>query len=129
MSKSKQLKRNKGTGRFLGLPHALLSHPDYLTLKPRAVKLLIDIGYQYNGRNNGDLCVAFSIMKKRGWTSNDQLTKAKKELLKTDFIRITRLGFRKRPMLYALSWLGVDECGGKLDFGAVKTLPRSLRII
>ena len=40
---------------------------EFYTLPCRALKLLIDLYSQYNGRNNGDFCMAWSIMAKRGW--------------------------------------------------------------
>ncbi len=54
-------------------------------------------------------------MKKVGWSSKDQLAKAIKELLDTEWIMVTRQGGRKIPTLYALTFRAIDECGGKLD--------------
>ncbi len=115
-------RRKKGT--FFSLPHEVMDHSDFLSLKPRAHKLLLDLGRQYNGYNNGDLCAAFSVMQKRGWTSNDQLQKAKKELLEKELLILTRQGGRRKnmPSLYALAWLNIDECGGKLDDGFYSSL-------
>jgi hypothetical protein len=54
-------------------------------------------------------------MHKRGWKSKDTLDRAKKELLEKRWAIVTRQGGRKIPSLYALTFWGVDECGGKLD--------------
>lgn len=128
MSKRNNYKRCK-KGTFLSLPHDVMDHPDFLSLKPRAYKLLLDLGRQYNGFNNGDLCAAFSIMKKRGWRSNDQLHKAKKELLDKELIILTKQGGKRKnmPCLYALAWLNIDECKNKLDLGISKVRPRSFK--
>ena len=56
---------------FFGLPKEVLLHPNFVHLTPSAIKLLVDLGVQFNGHNNGDLCAAFSIMQKRGWRSKD----------------------------------------------------------
>jgi hypothetical protein len=78
--------------------------------------LLLDIFAQYNGNNNGDLCAAYSMMKLRGWKSTHTLQNAKKELLNADLICETRKGARpNRASLYAVTWLALDDCNGKLD--------------
>ena len=45
---------------FFGVPAVVLNHADYIALSPKAVKLFNDIGAQYNGRNNGDLCASIA---------------------------------------------------------------------
>jgi hypothetical protein len=63
-------------------------------------------------------------MQGRGWKSSDQLAKAKKELLEKDVIRIARQGgFPKKASLYALTWIPIDDCKGKLDVEATPTSP------
>ena len=42
--------------------------------------------------------------------------RAKKELLVNDFIEETRKGYKGICGLYAVTWLDVDYCDGKLDF-------------
>ena len=75
----------------------------------------MDLATQFKGFNNGNLCLAWSLMEKRGWKSRDTLNKARRELLDADLILVTRFGDRKRPNLYALTFSAIDECGGKLD--------------
>lgn len=92
-------------GGFLMLPAELLNCPKYRALSARSVKLLIDIGSQYNGKNNGDLCAAWKVMKPKGWRSEQTLNAAKKELLEAGFIAETRKG--RRPnlcSLYGITW-------------------------
>jgi hypothetical protein len=85
------------------------------------LKLLIDVAAQYRGTNNGDLSASFTLMKKRGWTSKDQLQKALTELLDRGFLILTRQGGRTMPSLFALTWESIDECGGKLDISSTIT--------
>lgn len=54
-------------------------------------------------------------MRKHGWRSKAALQRAIDELLQTGFIVRTRLGGRNRAALYAITWLSINECGGKLD--------------
>ncbi|WP_292931768.1 hypothetical protein [Noviherbaspirillum sp.] len=99
------LRKKEFPGGFLMLPAELLNCPKYRALSARSVKLLIDIGSQYNGRNNGDLCAAWKVMKPKGWRSEQTLNIAKKELLDAGFIAETRKG--RRPnlcSLYGITW-------------------------
>lgn len=103
------------SGGFAALPHCLLESQVYIGLSTHSIKLLTDLLAQFKGFNNGDLCLSWSIMEKRGWKSRDTLNKARKELLNVELIIVSRYGDRKRPHLYALTFFAIDECGGKLD--------------
>jgi len=111
-------------GKFMAIPETVYNHNDFKSLSARAIKLLIDLLTQYNGCNNGDLCAAMTLMKKRGWKSNDQRNKALRELLDKEIIMLTRQGGRKRASLYAVTWKPIDDCKGKLD---VRSTERPLR--
>lgn len=64
--------RSDGGG-FFALPNAVLESPNYRMLSAQAVKLLCDLGSQFKGANNGDLCATWSLMHARGWKSRDTL--------------------------------------------------------
>ena len=113
---------------FLHLHQPLLDCNDFIALKGNSIKLLIDIGRQFNGYNNGDLCASLSVMRKRGWNSNQQLTKALKELIDKDLIVLTKQGgLNMGPNLYAITWQPIHECKGKLDVKPTKKPPRSFK--
>ena len=117
--------RGKGHS-FLRLIHPLLDHPNFDALSGRAAKLLLAIASQYRGTNNGDLCATFSVLKRKGWTSNDQLRKGLDELLERGFLIKTRQGRRPNvASLYAITWESIDECGGKLEVKSTKTAPNN----
>ena len=122
-------KRQKAKGRrsnqsFVATPHVVLEHENYARLTFRARSLLWDIYGQYRGKNNGDLCACLSIMRKRGWNSNDQLDKAKKELLETGWIIKTRHGgLNLGPDLFAVTFKPVNECGSKIEHRETRTAP------
>ena len=108
---------------YLHLHIPLLQCRDFISLKGNNIKLLIDIGQQYNGYNNGDLCATLSVMRRRGWNSNQQLSKALKELQEKNLILQTKQGgLGLGPNLYALTWQPIDDCKGKLDVKST-TLP------
>lgn len=117
-------KRDGGSGAVFLIPHAVLYSEAYIALSDRAVKLLIDIGQQYNLRNNGALLASWRYMStKRGWKSADQLSKAKSELLDHSLIVETVKGHRpNKASWYALTWLALDNLDG-LEISA-QSFPR-----
>ena len=52
---SKKPKLNWGPKGAWVLPKSLMEHSDFRELTPSAMKILMVLGSQYNGRNNGDL--------------------------------------------------------------------------
>lgn len=96
-----------------------MRHPVYINLPPCAKILLFELALQFSGKNNGDLHIAWSLLKERGFNSPTTLDKAKKALLAANIIICTREGRFMNPggkcALYALTWLPIDECNGKHD--------------
>lgn len=115
MARKRNSRKNYRTeqGSFVLLPHAITHSHIYTKLSAYGVKLLVDLANQYNGKNNGDLSLAYSVMKDEGWRSPSTLSKAIKELKALDLIEVTRQGARKRCSLYALTFHAIDECSGK----------------
>lgn len=96
---------------FFALPHSIMRSQEWTELSHRAVRLLIDLGEQLNGKNNGDLhCAWKPMMEKRGWKSKDQLYKSRDELLEKGWIIKTRQGGRRIPHLFAISFREIDDC-------------------
>lgn len=111
-------------GGHIAIPFAVLNGAAYLGLNSYARMLLLDLAAQYQGDNNGDLCMAFKLMKRRGWKSEETLNKAKLDLLESRLIVETRKGARpNKCSLFALTWFALDDCDGKLDISA-RSFPR-----
>lgn len=113
---AKRRRRQKGRrteGGYLGIPHYILRSPEFGALDPWALKLLIELAGSHNGRNNGDLSAAYSILSKRGWNSPGTLSAAIGRLLEAGWIVRTRQGGRNRCALYAVTWWAIDACEGK----------------
>lgn len=108
-----KIKGRRVSGQFVMLPLAVIER--FHGLSPAAVKLLIELFSQYNGRNNGDFTVAWSVMRRKGWRSQTTMHKALWELRCAGFVAQTRQGDKHKCSLYAVTWLRIDECGGKLD--------------
>lgn len=109
------------------MAYVVLRSQCFSRLGPHAVKLLMDLLAQYKGDNNGDLCAAWTLMKKRGWRSRDTLSKARRELLEGEWVTVTRQGGRHVPTLYALTFYAIDECRGKLDIQSTHSPPGNWR--
>lgn len=107
-------KRDGAGGAILIMPHCVLNSAAYLTLSGRAIKLLYDLAMQYNTHNNGALLASWRFMsEKRGWTSADQLAKAKAELIKKLLVVQTVQGLLpNKASWYGLTWLALDDIKG-----------------
>ena len=114
-------KKNEIDYTFVAFPRHILRSREYYNLSAKAVKLLLDIFSQFNGKNNGDFCTVWPVMKKKGWKSRDTLTKALRELDDRGFIEKTRQGGKNLCSLYAVSWLPIHECENKLNVRATHT--------
>ena len=107
-------KRERGratAGRFVSIPHVVLESSSFINLRPRAVKLLLDVAFQLDGRNNGNLTVAWTFMKARGWSSKDTLSKAVQDLIEANLIVKTRTG---RFMNSGAHVISMPSHGGQL---------------
>tara|TARA_R110002126_G_C10407143_1_gene496365 strand:+ start:567 stop:1088 length:522 start_codon:yes stop_codon:yes gene_type:complete len=125
-------KKNSKIGHsFAGIPRIVMQHNDYQSLNGTAVKLLLELAFQYRGSNNGDLTTAASVLRPKGWTSRATIDRAKKRLLEKNLIQETRAGKFTNPggvcSLYALTWLPINECHGKLDVSATNRAIRSFK--
>lgn len=111
-------RKHKGrsdSGGYFAIPHDVMRGPNFRALSAHGVKLLLNLGGQFRGANNGDLSAAWNVMHPLGWKSRDTLTRALAELLHFGMIEKTRQGGMHRCSLYALTWRPIDECGDKLD--------------
>jgi hypothetical protein len=126
-------KNNSMPGGFAGVPRIVMDHEDYQQLSTKSKALLLDLAYQYRGQNNGDLTVAFSVMRGKGWKREATLSEAVKELLAANLIIRTRQGRFTNPgakcALYAITWQPINECKGKnLDIGPTITPTRKFSL-
>jgi hypothetical protein len=136
MKPSRQREKAKNrteTGRFSQLPHVVLNSPDYIGLTYKSKALLVDLVYQYNGKNNGNLTAALGFLKTRGWVRSATLSSAANELLEANLIIKTREGRFQNPYsrcaLYAITWQPINECEGKdLEVRATSTPPRKFSL-
>lgn len=99
----------KGKGKREGsLVHdALFYDPRVAELSFSAFRLMIELNQQFNGFNNGNLSITPKTLR---FDWNDKtLKRAKRELLESELIEITRPGVKRRPTLYALCHLPVNE--------------------
>lgn len=99
------------------LPKSLMEHSDFRELTPSATKVLMALGCQYNGRNNGDLAATANTLKAWGGMAKGTLARALRELQERRIIYKTRNHQKgadgAKPALYALSWVEINPCPGK----------------
>jgi len=105
------------------IPYTLLRHPNFTRLSPYGVKLLIDLGRQYTGFNNGYLCASYSLMREQGWHAPMTLHKAASECEHYQLIVKTQQGSLNKPNLYAFTWRRIDEKADKPLIVAPSTKP------
>lgn len=110
-----------GRGGVAALPNVVLESESYTSLNPTAKVLLFEIARQYSGHNNGDLCATRSLLKGRGFNSQETLTRSIRALEQNKLITRTRQGGKdwvtgaNLPTLFAITWQPINECKGKLD--------------
>lgn len=136
MSKSYSKAKGRGSFKmtFSALPHCVLDSTDFRNLTASAKVILVACARQYNGKNNGDLSLPLSYLKKWGIKSSATVTACKKELVAANLIICTKdpTRDRKNPhgqcALFALSWLAIDACGGKHDYQPTAVAPRNFQV-
>ncbi len=100
-------------GGFVALPWSVLDSAAYQGLSHPARSLLMEIARQYVRDNNGRLLCSMNHLKPRGWTSQDVVTRAKRELLDAGLIFETCKGARpNKASWYAVTWYVLDKHPG-----------------
>ena len=109
MSASKR--HTKKSRRYISIPHHVLESNEYIGLDGNAVRLLIDILWQYHGKNNGELTASHDLLGlKRRWPKTS-LYRARRKLINKGFVIITKHGAKVRGdmTMLAITWNGIDK--------------------
>lgn len=115
----------RDSGGFIALPWSVLDCAAYARLSHVARSLLLEIARQFVRDNNGRLLCSRAYLQKRGWRSNDTISRAKQELLDGGFIYETVRGHRpNKASWYAVTWQTLDKIHG-YDAGAEQGFRRS----
>jgi hypothetical protein len=101
-------------GRYVPIPHSVMDSAAFRAASFPARALLLELGYQHNGCNNGHLQLCASWLAKRGFSrSSDVLHRAKAHLIELQLIVETRKGgLNYGPSLYALTWHAITDFRG-----------------
>lgn len=119
-------KRDAGrvAGGFLALPWDVLDSAAFGGLSGSAVRLLLELGRQFVGDNNGRLLSSMAYLRGRGWTSADTITRAVRELEAAGFIHQTVKGHRPNcASWWAVTWRALDRMP-RYDPGAAETFTK-----
>jgi len=123
-SRKKGHDTSRMSGGFIALPWQVVDSPAYMGLSYPAKTLLIEIDRQYVGDNNGRLLASRAYLLKRGWKSQDVITRALRQLLDAKLIHQTVQGhFPKTASWFAVTWRNLDRIPG-YDAGATETFER-----
>ncbi|OOZ47892.1 hypothetical protein BOW39_12755 [Solemya velum gill symbiont] len=102
-----QQRKTKGRRTGSILLDSLFYDPRIAKLSRPAFQLLIEFNQQYSGFNNGNLSATPKTLR---FDWNDKtLKRVKRELLQAKLIEVTKRGVGRRPTLYALCHLPIDE--------------------
>ena len=123
MSNIKKHKDKRESGKFVTIGRYFLQSHVRKNLSMKANTLLMDLLAQYKGFNNGDLCLAWKIMKEYNWRSRQTLDRAREELLKKEILMLTRQGGRNSPSLFALTIYNIDDCRDKWGHTKIDVQP------
>lgn len=125
MSRKKKSNSHLGND-FCGIPRKVMRCLDYRKLNGSAVKLLHALNYQFTGENNGDLTAALSVMKKQhGFSSKGTVWRALDALIAAGMIIKTwKGGLPNDCNLFALTWIRIHPCNGKLSVQPTANPPR-----
>jgi hypothetical protein len=114
----------RDAGGFVAIPWTVLDSPAYQALSMPARALLLEMGRQLRGDNNGSLICTKAYMATRGWHSHDVMTRAKKELQTSGFLHETVIGQRpNKASWYAVTWCDLNRLQG-FDAGAAESFVR-----
>lgn len=102
---------------FDRMPRDVTSCANYKKLTHAGKALLLDALTLFTGQNNGDICLAHSLMKLRSWRCKSTLLRARRELMYYEFIVMTKRGINRKPDLFALAWINIHSCNGKHSAG------------
>jgi hypothetical protein len=110
------------SGTFLRVPTDVLLSKTFRSLSTKAKALILDIGTQYNGHNNGHLSPSWALMREQGWVSKQTLQAALEELIEKGLLEQTRQGGRHRCSLHGFTWMPIDKgpAGASLDVPPTK---------
>lgn len=115
---------SRDQGGFVALPWSVLDCPAFGNLSHPARSLLMEFARQYVRDNNGRLLASSAYLAKRGWKSNDVITRAVRDLVDAGFIFQTAMGHRpNRASWYAVTWRALDKIQG-FDPGTVEGFTR-----
>lgn len=90
---------------FLGLRIWLLKSDAWLSLRPAARAVYIQLARRYNGSNNGTLALSVRVAAKECRISKDTATQAFKDLTSAGFIELKTPGAFSRKVRHAAEWL------------------------
>lgn len=111
--------KSREPGSFVPLPIAVLNSDNWARLSAHSKAVLMALLSQIRWKDyeytNGDLSASWKVMNVKGVKSRDTLHRCLKELIENGWIEVTRHGGRHVATLYAVTFLAIGHCKGKLE--------------
>ena len=106
----------KSFDKFVGLPHTMVTHPAFRSLRGSSVKVFIELCDRYNGRNNGFIHMGCGSTAKTLHMSKSTVSRALEELTEAGFIVCTEEGnwYERKAATWRLTHRPDDRLAGSL---------------
>lgn len=104
-----ELKKSLNGNTFTPLRHDVINSAEFMALSTSAKWVFIKLCSMYNRFNNGDLSAPQDKAQEIFALSSKTLKKALDELIKTDFLQVTRVGGKNQCSLYALTCYKLND--------------------
>lgn len=114
MPKHDRTGRSKGFGRYVRLPEYVARSYPWSRLSPLAKVAWLEIGFIYNGSNNGRLGVSIRLLASRLSSSKSSAHRALDELIRWGFLDVvtpSEFKHKKRAAEYKLTHVNCDSTG------------------
>lgn len=117
--------RRSGAGRdgsgFVALPNIVIDSVAWQWAAHPTRSLVVEVNRQYDNTNNGKLLASRAYLLKRGWRSNDVITRATHEALMLGLLFQTVIGqLPNKAAWFAVTWQRLDKIAG-YDVGVTQT--------
>ena len=121
MGKYRQTDTGRDGKQFVLLPHCVIDSAAWQDAAHPTRSLCVELMRQYNGSNNGRLLASRAHLVKRGWLSNDVISRATHEALALGLIFQTVIGqLPNKAAWFAMTWFKLNR-DAKHDVGVALT--------
>ena len=104
--------RSRSGPRFIQINHYLLSSPAWLSLKPAARAVYLELAARFDGSNNGEIALSIRDAARRCNIAKDTAAKALNELIEKGLIAVVTPGAFDYKLRHATEYRLTDHKDG-----------------